>query len=284
MPLDYDALMSMRMDDKPTAYAEKDTMLYALGVGFGRNSQDEAELPFVFEGRSLRTVPTMASVLTPGDLLADCGWDYSRMVLGEQRLELFRPLPVSGRLLTNSRVVDVSDKGSEVGAIIRVESEIRMVRDDTALATVGSTVVARGDGGFGGVAGESPPKHKLPSRMPDMACDLGTRAEQALLFRLNRDRNPLHADPVLARRVGFDKPTLHGLATYGIACHAILKTICNYDHTLIAGFDARFTAPVYPGEVITTEMWQDRNIVSFRCIAKTRESLVIDNGKCTLAD
>ena len=117
-----------------------------------------------------------------------------------------------------------------------------------------------------------------------MACELGTHAEQALLFRLCRDRNPIHADPALARQIGFDKPILHGLATYGLACRAILKTICNYDHTLISGFDARFTAPVYPGEVITTEMWQDRNIVSFRCIARTRESLVLDNGKCTLAD
>ena len=283
MPLNYDALMGTRMDDMPTLYNDRDTMLYALGVGFGSNPQDEAELPFVFEDRSLRTVPTMASILTAGDLLADCGWDYSRVVLGEQKLQLYRPLPAAGRLLTNSRVVAVADKGPEIGALIRVESEVRMARDDTALATVGSTVVARGDGGFGGPTGSSPVRHELPTRDPDMACHLGTRPEQALLFRLCRDRNPLHADPVLARRVGFDKPILHGLATYGIACRAILKTICNYDHTLISGFDARFTAPFYPGEIITTEMWQDRNIVSFRCWAKTRESVVIDNGKCTLA-
>jgi acyl dehydratase len=284
MPLDYDALMGKRADDQPSVFSDRETMLYALAVGFGSNPQDEAELPFVFEGRTLRTVPTMASVLTPGDLLADCPWDYSQVVLGEQTLELYRPLPVSGRLLTNSRVVDVVDKGPDAGAMIRVESDVRMVRDDTALATLGSTVIARGDGGFGGPAGGSFTPHQVPSRLPDMTCDLASRAEQALLFRLCRDRNPLHADPVLARRVGFDKPILHGLATYGIACRAILKTICDYDHTLIAGFDARFTAPAYPGEEITTEMWQDRNIVSFRCVAKTRQSIVIDNGKCTLAD
>jgi acyl dehydratase len=284
MPLDYDALMGKRADDQPSVYSDRETMLYALAVGFGSNPQDEAELPFVFEGRALRTVPTMVSVLTPGDLLADCPWDYSQVVLGEQTLELYRPLPVSARLLTNSRVVDVVDKGPDAGAIIRVESDVRMVRDDTALATVGSTVIARGDGGFGGPAGGSFQPHHVPSRLPDMTCDLASRAEQALLFRLCRDRNPLHADPVLARRVGFDKPILHGLATYGVACRAILKTICDYDHTLIAGFDARFTAPAFPGEEITTEMWQDRNIVSFRCVAKTRQSIVIDNGKCTLAD
>ncbi len=282
MPLNYNTLMGTRMADKPTIYGEKDAMLYALGVGFGSRSQDESELPFVFEGGSLRTVPTMASILTPGNLLADCAWDYSRIVLGEQKLELYRPLPAAGRLLTNSRVVAVADKGPEIGVLIQVESEVRMARDDTALAIVGSTVVARGDGGFGGPSNSGPAPHELPTREPDLACDLATRPEQALLFRLCRDRNPLHADPVLARRVGFDKPILHGLATYGVACRAILKTICNYDHTLIAGFDARFTAPVYPGEIITTEMWQDRNVVSFRCLVNERDAVVIDNGKCTL--
>ena len=258
-------------------------MLYALGVGFGSDPMDENELPYVFENRSLKVVPTMASILTPGDLLADCGWDYSLMVLGEQKLDLFRPLPAKGRLLTDSRVVSVFDKGPDIGAVISVESEVRMAKDDTALFTVGSTVIARGDGGFGGPAGKGAEAHKLPNREPDMSCDLETQADQALLFRLCRDRNPLHADPSLARQAGFERPILHGLCTYGIACRAILKTICDYDFTLISGFNVRFTAPVYPGETITTEMWQDRNVVSFRCRVKERDALVIDNGRCTLA-
>lgn len=283
MPLNYDALMGTRMADKPTTYSDKDTMLYALALGFGSDPQDDAELPFVFEGRSLRTVPTMASVLTPGDLLADCGWDYSRMVLGEQKLDLFRPLPAMGSLLTDSRVVSVFDKGPDVGAVITVESEVRMAKDDTALFTIGSTVIARGDGGFGGPKDKGPEVHKLPDREADMSCDLSTQTDQALLFRLCRDRNPLHADPAMARQVGFDRPILHGLCTYGIACRAILKTICNYDYTLITGFNARFTAPIYPGDTVTTEMWQDRNIVSFRCLVRARDSVVINNGMCTLA-
>jgi acyl dehydratase len=283
MPLDYDVLMGTRMSDKPTLYSDKDAMLYALGVGFGSDPLDQHELPFVFENRLLKTVPTMASVLTPGDLLADCGWDYSLMVLGEQKLDLFRPLPEKGRLLTNSRVVSVFDKGADIGAVISVESEVRMAKDDTALFTVGSTVIARGDGGFGGPTGKSPEPHKLPNREPDMSCDLETQPDQALLFRLCRDRNPLHADPSLARQAGFERPILHGLCTYGIACRAILKTICEYDYTLITGFNTRFTAPVYPGDTITTEIWQNRDIVSFRCLVKERDSVVIDNGMCTLA-
>jgi acyl dehydratase len=283
MPLNYDALMGTRMADKPTYYGDKDGMLYALGVGFGSDPMDENELPYVFENRSQKVVPTMASILTPGDLLADCGWDYSLTVLGEQRLDLFRPLPAKGRLLTDSRVVSVFDKGPDIGAVISVESEVRMAKDDTALFTVGSTVIARGDGGFGGPEEETPKPHELPRRDPDMSCDIETQPDQALLFRLCRDRNPLHADPSLARQAGFERPLLHGLCTYGIACRAILKTICEYDFTLISGFNVRFTAPVYPGETITTDMWQDRNIVSFRCLVKERDTIVIDNGMCTLS-
>lgn len=283
MPLSYDKLMGTVVADKPSSYDERDTMLYALGVGFGSDPMDEYELPYVYEGHTLKTVPTMASTLTPGDLLVDCGWDYSRVLFGEQRLELYRPLPPSGRLLADSRVVAAFDKGHRRGAVICVESEVRLAKDDTALFRVGSTVIARGDGGFGGPSATGPAPHELPAREPDLTCDLKTRPDQALLYRLCRDRNPLHADPAFARQVGFEKPILHGLCTYGIACRAILKTICNYDYTLISGFSVRFTAPVYPGETITTEMWQDRNIVSFRCLVNARGATVVNNGKCTLS-
>lgn len=283
MPLNYDSLMSTRFTNRSTHYSDIDVMLYALAVGFGGNPLDEKELPYVFENRSLKIVPTMASVLTPGNLLADCGLDYSLLLLGEQKLDLYRPLPPKGRLLTDSRVVSVVDKGRDTGAVITVESEVRMARDDTALFTIGSSVIARGDGGFGEPARNSADAHQLPDRDPDLSCDLETQPDQALLFRLCRDRNPLHADPGRARQAGFERPILHGLCTYGIACRAILKTICDYDYTLVSGFSVRFTAPVYPGDTITTEMWQDRNIVSFRCHVKDRNALVIDNGKCTLA-
>jgi acyl dehydratase len=123
----------------------------------------------------------------------------------------------------------------------------------------------------------------MPKRGPDLSCDLPTRPNQALLFRLSGDRNPLHADPDTAKAAGFDAPIMHGRCTSGIACHAILKTICDYDFTLITGFDVRYSAPVYPGDIITTDMWQDRNVVSFRCRVKERDVVVINNGKCTLA-
>jgi acyl dehydratase len=282
MTIDYDALLATSVSDEPFQYTEKDAMLYAMGVGFGSDPLDHRELPYVLELRGLRTVPSMASMLMSAKLLDDCGWDRSKVLHGEQRLELYRPLPPTANLLANHRVAAVYDLGAKLGAKILVESEARLARDDTVLFSLGSTLIARGDGDFDAPAGAGPLPHKLPKREPDLSCDLATRPDQALLFRLSGDFNPLHADPVYARRAGFDAPILHGRCTYGIACHAILKTICDYDFTLVAGFDVRFSAPVYPGDVITTEMWQDRNVVSFRCRVKARDVIVIDNGKCTL--
>jgi acyl dehydratase len=283
MPTTYETLMATSVEDQPLSYTDRDAMLYALGVGFCSSPQDSRELPYVYEQPALRTVPTMASMLLPGDFLAQSGWNATMVLLGEQHLELYRPLPASADVLVNRRVVDVRDKGAGHGAAIVVQSEARMAKDHTALFTLGSTLFARGDGGIGGRRGSGSGPHTLPKRDPDLSCATVTRADQALLFRLSGDRNPLHADPRSARAAGFARPLLHGRCTYGIACRAILKTICDYDHTLITGFDARFSAPVYPGDTLTTDMWQDRNIVSFRCSVKARNSVVVSNGKCTLA-
>jgi acyl dehydratase len=283
MPINYEALMATSVTDEPFQYTERDAMLYALGIGFGSDPTDQRELPYVVEQRALRTVPSMASMLLSGGLLDDCGWDRSKVLHGEQRLELYRPLPPSAKLLANHRVVAAYDRGATRGAKILIESEARLARDGTVLFSLGSTLIARGDSDFGAPPGAGPLPHKVPKREPDLTCDLVTRSDQALLFRLSGDLNPLHADPAYARQAGFDAPILHGRCTYGIACHAILKTICDYDFTLIASLDARFSSPVYPGDVISTEMWQDRNIISFRCLVKARDVTVIDNGKCTLA-
>lgn len=283
MSIDYDALMATRVDDELCEYTDKDALLYALAVGFGSNPLDPKELPYVFEGASLKTVPTLASMLLPSTFLDGCGWDYDQVLHSEFRLELYRPLPAAARLLTTRRVIAVHDRGASRGAKIRIESEVRLAKDDTALFTLGNTLLARGDGGFGGSRGQDPAPHRLPKRSPDLVCELPTRPDQALLFRLCGDRNPLHADPRLATRLGFDAPILHGRSTCGVACRAILQTICDYDFTLISGFNVRFSAPVYPGDLISTEMWQDGNVVSFRCLVKSRNAVVINNGRCTLS-
>ncbi len=283
MALNYEKLLATKSIDLQRIYSDTESMLYAQSIGFGRDAVDRKELAYVYEqGSPLQTVPTLASAIVPDMFPPDLGWDYSQVLHVEQRLQLYRPLPPAADLRLDKRVVNVFDRGPSRGALFLFEVEGRLAKDDTVIFTQGATVLARGDGGFGGPSGSGPKPHRAPRRDPDLSCDTPTRADQALLFRLNGDRNPLHADPDAAKAAGFPIPILHGLCTYGIACRAILQTICDYDHTLIEGFDARFSLPVLPGDTITTDMWQDGNIVSFQCTVKKRDCVVIRNGKCTL--
>lgn len=283
MAINYERLMALKRDGDRFRYGDRETMLYALGIGMGRDPLDEQELAYVFEQPGLKTVPSMASVLARVPLLKDCGYDYSRVLHGEQKLTLHRALPPEGELVARSRVVAAYDKGPGKGAVILTETEVRLASDDQPLFTQQSTTFARGDGGFGGPAGSGPAPHPIPERAPDQSVTLETRKDQALLYRLNGDRNPLHADPALAKRVGFPVPILHGLCTYGTACRAILKSVAAYDHTRIRGFDVRFSAPVYPGESIATDIWLDARVVSFRCRVPERDVVVINNGRCLLS-
>jgi acyl dehydratase len=280
--LNYDRLMSLKRNGDRFSYTDRETMLYAIGIGMGRDPYDENELPFVFEKGELKTVPSLATVLTRVPLLKDCGYDYSKVVHGEQRLTLHRPLPPEGELIADARVTEAYDKGPGRGAVIYTEVEVRSALDDQPMFTLGSTTFARGDGGFGGPSGSGPEPHLVPDRKPDLSLSLETRKDQALLYRLSGDRNPLHADPELAKRAGFPVPILHGLCTYGTACRAVLQAVCNYDARKITGLDVRFSAPVYPGEHIVTDMWVDGRTVSFRSRVPERDVAVINNGKCTL--
>ncbi|MDG2108027.1 MAG: MaoC/PaaZ C-terminal domain-containing protein [Woeseiaceae bacterium] len=283
MPLNYDKLMATEDIDLPLSYDDADSILYALSVGMGTDPLDLRELPYVYEqDKIFKIVPTFASVLVPDMFPPGLGWDFSQVLHSEQRMHLHSPLPQKADLLINKRVSDVFDWGPRKGALFLFEAEGRLASNDTLLFTLGCTVMARGDGGFGGPNGKGPRPHRAPKRNPDFSCDLSTREDQALLFRLTGDRNPLHADPREAAKAGFDRPILHGMCSYGIACRAILKTICNYDYSLIESFDARFTSPVVPGDIITTDIWKDGNIVSFRCTVKERETMVLRNGKCVL--
>ncbi len=284
MAMNYDHLMQLKTEGQRFSYSDRETMLYAIGIGMGRDPLDENELPYVFEQGALKTVPTLATVLTRLSLLKDSGVDYSKVVHGEQRLKLHRTLPPQGELLASSRVTEAYDKGAGKGAVIYTETVARSAADNQPMFTLYSTTFARGDGGFGGPAGSGPAPHALPDRKPDGSITLETRKDQALLYRLNGDRNPLHADPALAKRVGFPVPILHGLCTYGTACRALLQRVAKYDHTRITEFDVRFSAPVYPGESIATDYWVDGTIVSFRCrIPERGDVVVINNGRCELA-
>jgi acyl dehydratase len=284
MPINYDELMQARSAGIESKYGDRETMLYALGIGFMRDPMNEAELPFCYEN-GLKTVPTMATVIGwgQGGTMARSGINYLMVVHGEQRITMHKPLPSAAEVVSDERVLGVFDKGKDKGAVLVTERVMREKNSGDKLCTLVSSTFARGDGGFGGPKDGAPEPHQLPARAPDLVHECDTRADQAFIYALSGDRNPLHRDPKVAKMAGFPRPILHGLCSYGTACRAIISTVCKYDPAKITGFDVRFSAPVFPGETIVTEMWVDGPIVSFRCKLKERDVVVINNGKCTLA-
>lgn len=280
--IDYEAFMALREENQRFAYDDTLTMLYALAVGMGRDPLDPRELRYVYEGAGFVAMPTLAVVVARSLLARTLPINRALLLHGEQTLTLHRPLPTSGEMLADTRLTKIIDKGKGKGALIYSETMARLADDGAPLFTIGMTLVARGDGGFGGPNGPTSVLHELPARAPDLVHVTDTRADQALLYRLTGDRNPLHADPALATRAGFPAPILHGLATYGIACRAVLASVVDYDPARIAGFDVRFTSPVFPGDRIETDLWIDGDLVSFRCRVPDRGVIVLNNGRCPL--
>jgi acyl dehydratase len=263
------------------AYTQRDTMLYALGIGFGIDPLDAAQLAFVTED-GLKSAPTMAVVLSyPHGWYRRTGIDFLRVVHASERIVLHRALPPEGVVAARMRVVSVIDKGAGKGALVVAERDI-FARTGAKLASVRHVGFCRGDGGCGSAGAALPPPQPLPARAPDAACTLPTQPQMALIYRLSGDRNPLHNDPATAARAGFSRPILHGLATYGVIGHALLRTLCDYDPARLHGMDCRFTAPVFPGETIRTEIWRDGNVASFRALVDGR--VVADNGWAAIGE
>ena len=273
--------------ENPGSYSDRDSLLYAVAIGLGRDPLDPKELEYVCESVGNRVVPTAATVLTRssgggGRASLMSKMNFALLLHGEQRLTIHQPLPQAAETLVSNRTVGVYDKGAEKGALVVNETDVKL-SDGSPLFTLGSTLFFRGDGGFGGTADGAPVPHTLPDREPDATCELPGREDQAMVYALCGDRNPLHRDPDFARKAGFDKPILHGLCSYGIACHGVLKTMLDYDQTKMKSFDVRFSAPVYPGETQVVEMWQDGNVVSFRVRIKECDVISINNGRCEIA-
>ena len=284
MAINYDKLLALKIPDVEHAYTDKDTILYALGVGLGHDPLDLKQLDFVYE-KNLKALPTFAAMLGyPGFWVRDLdtGIDWVRIVNGEQAVVLHQPLKPTGTVLGKSRIIEVIDKGQGKGALVYAERTVTDKASGAVVATVTQTTFCRADGGFGGPPRESPPVHKIPERAPDLVCDLGTRPEQAAVYRLSGDRNPLHIDPDMAKTAGYPRPILHGLGTFGVVGHALLKSVCDYDPARIGSFGGRFSSPVFPGETIRTEMWRDGHVVSFRASVPDRNVVVMNNGRAEI--
>jgi acyl dehydratase len=285
MALDFAAAMAATRQNLSYRYGEAQTMLYSLATGFCDNPLDDSERAFVDED-GLRASPTLATVIAWGARnVRDLGVDYAKVLHGEQKLILHRPLPAAAEILADTRTKGVYDKGAGKGALIVSEISIRDAASNAALCTLETTHFARGDGGFSATSGDSgtpPPPHPIPGRPADVSCEIATDRRQALFYRLLGDRNRLHLDPEIARAAGFERPILHGLCTYGVACRAVLREVCAYRAEAIAEFGARFSAPVYPGETLRFQFWQDSDVVSFVAHVAERNALVLNNGRCVL--
>ena len=278
----YDFLMAQRASDAAHAYTERDSMLYGMAVGMGRDPFDTRELDFVYERRSaLRSVPSQAVTVARHILIYDIGLNVQQMLHGEQKLTLHRPLPPAAEVLADHRVCEVVDKGPAKGLLIETDTRVRL-KDGTPLFDVYNLYFARGDGGIGSTATVHSTKPPMPTRAPDLVRVTQTLPWQALLYRLTGDRNVIHADPDIARQIGFKGPILHGSATLGIACREVLAGVCDYDPARMKSFGTRFTSVVYPGDRIETEIWVDDQQLRFRCRVPERNAVVLDHGTCEL--
>lgn len=283
-PLDLQKLLNFPIPQTRHDYDQRDVILYALGVGAGL-AADIDETHFLYE-RNLQALPTLALVLGasgfwPMDPAS--GLDWLNILHGEQQLKLFEPMATSGTLVGDTKITDLADKGPGKAALIRTHKKLRtpsgrLVAEETAL------LVVRGGGGFGGR--RDMPSDTLaspPNRDSDFEIVLPTSPAQAAIYRQSGDRNPLHIDHSIARKAGFDRPILHGLSTMGVVARALIHGCCDGRAADLRDISLRFTAPVYPGETIRTQIWREATGIHFRADSVERGIRVIDYGLAMLA-
>ncbi|MGH7897378.1 MAG: MaoC/PaaZ C-terminal domain-containing protein [Candidatus Binatia bacterium] len=276
MPVNLE-VVGKKLESSTYEYAEKDVILYALGVGCGPEA-----LQFVYE-QDLKVLPTFAVVPAfPALFAMGSAMQVNPMMVlhGEQRIELHAPIPTSGELTTTPTIKGIYDKGK--GALVVTETETVDEKGKLLFKNVFGTF-ARGEGGFGGDRGPSGPRNVPPERKPDRVVEMKTQPQQALLYRLSGDMNPLHADPGFAKMGGFETPILHGLCTFGHVGRAVLQSYCADDPARFKDFEVRFSGVVYPGETIVTEMWEEKpGRVLVQARTKERGEPVINSAAATV--
>ena len=287
--LNWKEVLDWKFEDVEQSYTRRDAILYALGLGYGRDPMDEAGLRYLYEAheQGQLVVPSLSVVMGgPGAWMRDArtGIDWVKSLHGEQGLVVHAPLPPEATVIGRNRVTGVIDKGAGKGSLLLMERDIIDAATGRLLATRTSSSFLRGDGGCGAPAREQYKPEPVPTRAPDLVHHIETRPEAALIYRLSGDYNPVHASPAIARKAGFERPILHGLCTFGIACRALLATVCNNDPAKLRMMNGRFSAPVYPGETQTVEIWQEAGgRVRFRTRIESRNITAFDFGEATIA-
>jgi acyl dehydratase len=278
MSLNFD-LVGVDSEPAMKSWTTADVLLYALGVGAGQ-ADPLAELEFTTEnsiGVQTKVLPTFGNMITGGGRGRSLGdFDPAALVHAEQAFTLHRPLPTAGTSRSVSRVAGIYDKGS--AALVVSESTAVDAATGEPLVTTRGSIFIRGEGGFGG--GRGPGQDwEMPSGAPDKQVTYQTRPDQALLYRLTGDRNPLHSDPKFAARGGFARPILHGMCTYGYTGRALLHAVCGSEPARFQSMEGRFTRPVIPGDELTVSLWADGGTAYFRTTSNGVP--VLDRGRLT---
>ena len=287
--LNWKEVLAWKFDDAPQSYTARDAMLYALGLGYGQDPMNEEDLRYVYEAheQGQAVVPSLAVVLGgPGAWMRDArtGIDWVRSLHGEQGLIMYAPLPPEASVIGKNRVTDIIDKGPGKGALLLMERDIVDAATGKLLATRTSSSFLRGDGGCGAPPRDQVKPEPMPARAPDLVQRLEIRPEAALLYRLSGDYNPVHASPAIARKAGFERPILHGLCTFGMACRALLATVCGNDAARLKSMAGRFSAPVYPGDTLAVQVWDEPGgNIRFRVRVEERGITAFDFGQARLA-
>lgn len=273
MALDPERLLARPPIESRQRLDPERVILYALGVG-------ATELPFVYEEK-LQVLPTMAATLAyPGFVWRDydLGVDWRRVLHGETSVTLHAPLPTTGEVVGRTTFGPIFDKGAGKGAVVYQTREIH-TGEGTHLATVRNASFLRGEGGFHGTSEGQPKPYPIPERRPDLVVQLPTARNQALIYRLSGDLNPLHIDAAVARGAGFAQPILHGLASFGVAGRAVLDALCDNQAARLKRLDARFVSPVFPGETIRIALWRDgEGRAAFQASVEERGEIILNNG------
>lgn len=282
MPIDLAKVLGAELPVAAASWSPDDVILYHLGIGAGDPPTDPNELEYAYE-RELKVLPSFAVVPVFGALYGLAGLDgldvnFAMLLHGEQDIELRRPLPTHGEIETTGRITHIFDKGK--GALLVLEATSQTADGETLFVNRFSSFI-RGEGGFGGESGP-PAGNQPPDRAPDFESECPTLPQQALLYRLSGDKNPLHADPEFAKLGNFDRPILHGLCTFGIACKAVVDEALGGDVTAIARYQARFAGVVFPGETLVVQQWHEGSRVVLRVHTKERSSPVLTNAAITL--
>jgi acyl dehydratase len=284
MPVDVEKALRAELPEVPYAWDPDRVILYALGVGAGNPPTAASELRWTLE-KDLAVLPSFAVVPAfpfvgaiariPGLTI-----NVALVLHGEQDVELHGPIPTRAEVVTRGRVAGVYDKGK--AALVVIEAETA-TRSGEKLFTNRFSIFCRGEGGFGGDPGPRP-GNEAPSRAPDLELESPTLPQQALLYRLSGDKNPLHADPEFAKLGGFDRPILHGLCSFGAVCKAVVNGVLDADPARVARYQARFAGVVYPGETIVTQVWREGGRLVLAAKTRERGSPVLSNAAITLLD